>query len=166
MAKAYKVGKILLYNDDIASEITGVSGKPSDYRVYACIDNGVGFTMSQITLSKVTSSKWKITYINPLANVNGATLYWALVKKVNPSVGKAIIKTGEGVIGFPNSSLVVSNSCKDCRLLANPTGLVSCSGNKSSTGFKIKNVSSVNSNLSAKWIIMKKSNFLRDIKLL
>lgn len=51
------------------------------------------------------------------------TVYWALVKKKKPTVGKPIMKMGVAVT--KSYKISVPSSCKTCRLLCSGTDVIS-----------------------------------------
>ena len=160
MAKAYKVGKS---TSTQYIYVSGVKGKPSDYRVYLAW-SGYSESYADFTgvkLEKYDATSWRITHnINTFGNA--ITVYWALVKKVNPSVGKAIQKFGSSMT--KNYKLNVSSSCSTCKMLCNATGTIGMPS-YSAGKFVVEGVG-IAVEQTIRYAIMSGSNFLRDIKLL
>lgn len=154
MAKAYKAGKTTSLS---TVSITGVRGNPGDYRVYLFADFTAG--NSYINFSNVTLTKSGSAWALKTGVVTGGTvtIYWALVKKSNPSQGKPIVKMGSGTT--KTNKLTVS-ACADCKVLGSTTGPCYTYSKTFSVG------NGQNPEQLIRWISMKKSSFLTGIKLL
>ena len=165
MAKAYKVGKKYV-GEGTTFTISDVKGNPSDYKIYlfghfARYSGNNLINFSNVKLTKASSTTWTL---NPGVQLNTGTilLYWALVKKKNPSVGKAIVKKGSGKT---KKNLLRPNISSDLHVLGNTQGnLYTYYDDAQSQWFQVGGGTSPEKTIS--WIAIKETDFVMSIKLL
>lgn len=158
MAKAYKAGSSSASGSSGVPSVTvrDVKGNPADYMVYLYLSSSVGWiNFSNTKLTRSSATTWTIT-TGAQTQGESAILYWALVKKANPTVGKPIVRMGSATT---KNSKLKPPLCQDCRVLGNTTG--NCY-----TRYDAFDLSGSPTNRVVRWITMKESSFLAGIKLL